>query len=237
MKRVRAPELIDGAEAVPERIAESFGDLVWYNRYLGGTAGVLHQLRTLLDDGSRRRLNVLDVGAGAGDILLSIERWLRSRGVGLRGVALDAGGAALAKAGELIHAHGSEGRIRRVRGDGLALPFADASFDVAYCSTFLHHFDPAAAVTVLREMARVSVIGIVVTDLRRGVIGYTAARFLAETFWRSHPYSRHDGPASMRAAYTLEEADELARRAGLATRAEPQPFFRWALRWRRPRSD
>ncbi len=78
--------------------------------------------------------------------------------------------------------------------------------------------------------------GWVVSDLRRTIGGRIAAWCLAHTLWRTHPYARHDGPASMRAAYTLNEAVELARRAGLEDAvAEAQPTFRWALRWRRPR--
>ncbi len=104
---------------------------------------------------------------------------------------------------------------------------------MAISSTFLHHLGADDAAIALREMARVSVLGIVVSDLRRGVLGYLAARVLAHTLWRRHRYSRHDGPASVRAAYTLAEARELAERAGLSPVVEAQPGFRWALRWRR----
>lgn len=235
MQRLRSPELIDRRDAAPERISESLEDLAWLNRYLGGTATVLHQLDRLLDGEGARSLRVLDVGAGGGDILLAIDGWLRRRGGRLDGVALDAGTVAVRHAGAFFAASGAEGRARVVRGDALALPFGDRSFDVAYSSTFLHHLDVAGAVAVLREMVRVSTVGIVVTDLRRSLLGYLAARTLAETVWRRHPYSRHDGPASMRASFTMSEAGGLAERAGLTSRIEPQPFFRWALCWRRGR--
>ena len=39
----------------------------------------------------------------------------------------------------------------------------------------------------------------------------------------------------MRAAFTLQEARELADRAGLEVVVEPQPLFRWAMRWKRDR--
>lgn len=235
MQRLRKPELIDRSDAAPERISESLNDLAWLNRYLGGTATVLHQFRRLLDGEPARSLRVLDVGAGGGDILVAIDAWLRRRGGNLDGVALDAGAAAVRHASALFAACGPKRRARVVRGDALALPFADRSFDVAYSSTFLHHFNSQAAVAVLREMIRVSAVGIVVTDLRRSLLGYLAARALAETVWRRHPYSRHDGPVSMRAAYTTSEIGGLAERAGLKGWIEPQPFFRWALRWRRDR--
>jgi len=120
-----------------------------------------------------------------------------------------------------------------VRGDARALPFGEGAFDVAMCSTFLHHLDPDDATAALQEMARVSRLGIVVSDLRRSRLGLLAAWTLAQTVWRRHPYARHDGPASMRAAYTMHEARTLAERAGLRPEVVPQPGFRWALRWRR----
>jgi 2-polyprenyl-3-methyl-5-hydroxy-6-metoxy-1,4-benzoquinol methylase len=235
LQRIRTPELIDQPDAAPARISESLSDLAWLNRYLGGTATVLHQFDRLLDGGRARTLRILDVGAGGGDILLAVDGWLRRRGGCLDGIALDAGAAAVRHAGDAFTAAGAERRTRVVRGDALALPFGDRSFDVAYSSTFLHHLDVAGAVAVLREMVRVSEVGIVVSDLRRCLSGYLAARALAGTVWRRHVYSRHDGPASMRAAFTTSEAKGLAERAGLRSLIEPQPFFRWALRWRRAR--
>jgi hypothetical protein len=38
----------------------------------------------------------------------------------------------------------------------------------------------------------------------------------------------------MRAAYTIAEAHGLAEQAGIAPDVEPQLWFRWALRWKRP---
>ncbi len=235
MKRRPQPELMDGCSPDPERLAESLGDLAWYNRYLGGTATILHQLRPLLDGGTPQPLELLDVGAGGADILPAVARWCERRGISVgAAVAIDLGHeTARYAASHLAGVEGGEG-FAVVRGDARALPFQDRRFDVTICSTFLHHLAPRDAVIVLREMARVSGLGMVVSDLRRGVLGYLAAETLARTVWRRHSYSRHDGPVSMRAAFTPEEARGLARAAGLTAVVEPQPGFRWALRWRRP---
>jgi hypothetical protein len=99
---------------------------------------------------------------------------------------------------------------------------------------FLHHLDEGDAVRALGEMARVSGLGMVVSDLSRGRSGLLAARALANTVWRSHRYTQHDATASMRAAYTMAEVRELAGRAGLSVIVQPQLWFRWALCWRRP---
>jgi SAM-dependent methyltransferase len=234
MRRIVTAELMDQASPDPALLGESLNDLAWMNRYLGVTAGIVRQLGRLLDGRAPEMLRVLDVGAGGGDILAALAgRWER-RGLAFEGVGLDLGVVASRIAVERLGARNGDKGIGMVCGDARALPFPDRSFDVAVSSTLLHHLEPRDGVLVLREMARVSALGMIVTDLRRGAAGYLAAWTLANTLWRRHRYPRHDAPTSARAAYTMAEARELAERAGLAAEIEPQRWFRWALRWRRP---
>lgn len=216
----------------PARLAESLRDLAWLNTWLGGTASVVHGLRGLLERDGFGPVSVLDVGTGAADIPLALVGRARRRGGALEAVGLERGGETVRFAAAALERAGAEAVVRLVRGDGLALPFRSGAFDVTISSTTLHHFSPAEVVAVLREMARVSAVGVVVSDLRRGWGGWIAASVLARTLWRRHPYARHDGPASVRAAYTPREAKDLALRAGLeGCEVEPRPGFRWVLRW------
>ena len=232
MRRTITPELVDQPSPDPALLAESLADLAWLNRYLGGTATLIHQLNRLLDGVTPRRLRVLDVGAGGADMLVALRQSCLRSGFELEGVALDLGRETTQQAAKNIG--GVWCKVLRVaRGDARALPFCDHAFDVAISSTFLHHLDEGDAVVVLKEMARVSDLGIVVSDLRRELWGYVAAWTLANTVWRRHRYTHHDATVSMRAAFSLEEAIALAQRAGLTAVVEPQLWFRWAVRWRR----
>lgn len=96
-----------------------------------------------------------------------------------------------------------------------ALPFRDDSFDVAVSATMLHHLEREEARAFLRELDRVAARGWVVTDLRRSRAAYLAVRVLAATLWRRHPLPREDGPASVRRAFTAEEARGLLAEAGI----------------------
>ena len=242
---------MDQPSPEPDLLAQSLTDLAWVNRFLGGTASLIHQLRQLLVGYQEPHLRVLDVGAGGGDVLLSVGGWLEGRGargageakgMRLRGVALDFGQQTVRFAAREFEREGRRADpdmkldldLYVVRGDGRALPFADRAFDVAICTTLIHHLEPGDAVQTLIEMARVSRWGLVVSDLRRTVMGHLVTSVIARTVWRRHEYARHDGPASMRAAYSLREAATLAERAGLEAAVQAQPGFRWALRWRRP---
>lgn len=233
MQRIVSPELVDQVSVDPTLVAESMADLAWLNRYLGGTATIQSQLRRLLAGDRVKRLRVLDVGAGGGDILVALGHWCERRGISFAAVALDISRATAGIAAATVASRGYRGTIRVVCGDARELPFADSGFDVAISSTFLHHLDPEDVVISLREMRRVSSLGIVVSDLRRGIGGLLGAWTLVWTVWRRHRYTRHDAIASMRAAYTMAEVRELAERAGLEPAIEPHLWFRWALRWRR----
>ena len=73
----------------------------------------------------------------------------------------------------------------------------------------------------LREMRRVARRGVVVNDLRRGLLPLTATWVSVMALGRS-PVTRVDGVISARNSYTLPELDELLAEAGLT------------LRWRSP---
>jgi ubiquinone/menaquinone biosynthesis C-methylase UbiE len=109
--------------------------------------------------------------------------------------------------------------IKPLLADARSLPLADGSVDIAHASLLIHHLDPQDAVAALGEMARVARLGVVVNDLRRGVLPYLITLAVTLALTRSS-YTRYDGPASARRAYTVRELDELLHAAGL------MPVFR-----------
>jgi SAM-dependent methyltransferase len=205
-------ELMDAATLDPGQLSRSLEDLRRVNRWLGGTRVVLHHLGGLMKRHPRARWRVLDLATGSGDIPLTLARWARERGQELEVVATDNHPVTL----ELARRHtAAEPAVRTALADALALPFADGSFDVALISTAFHHFDDEAdCIQVLREMDRVSRVGWIVNDLARSRAALAGARLLAVTAWRRHPITRHDGPLSVRRAFTVRELRALAARAG-----------------------
>ncbi|HJZ48523.1 MAG TPA: methyltransferase domain-containing protein, partial [Roseiflexaceae bacterium] len=115
-----------------------------------------------------------------------------------------------------------------IQHDALAVPLHDASVDFVTCSLALHHFDPPAAVALLRELCRVARRGLIVNDLRRDRLAYWGAQLLALGPW--HAMARHDGPLSVLRAYTLDEARALVEQAGVANASvETRPLFRMLI--------
>jgi ubiquinone/menaquinone biosynthesis C-methylase UbiE len=228
LARAAGAEWMDEPDPDPVQLARSLGDLRRVNRWLGGTRVVLRHLARLVDVHPRPSWRILDVATGSADIPLSVARWARARGMRVEVVATDNHPTTLA----LARAHAAADPAVTVEpANALALPFADGSFDVALCSTALHHFDAEAdVVRVLRELDRVSRVGVVVNDLTRSRPALLGARLLAATLWRRHTLTRHDGPLSVRRAFTAAELRDLARKAGLqGARVHAHVPFRLAL--------
>jgi SAM-dependent methyltransferase len=226
--RAQAPELMDQPRQDAAELARSLADLRQVNRWLGGRRAMVRAVAGIASRlAAGEEVRVLDVATGSGDIPLALTRWARRAGRRLRVVATDLHPQTL----ELARDHTRADPDVEVReADALALPFADGEFHIALCSTALHHFDEPEAVAVLRELDRVASHGVVVGDLLRSRAGLLGARLLAATLWRRHPITRHDGPVSVRAAFTPAELRGLAAAAGLAgARVRAHPPFRLSL--------
>jgi ubiquinone/menaquinone biosynthesis C-methylase UbiE len=104
--------------------------------------------------------------------------------------------------------------LELVVGDGRSIPYPDGAFDIAHTSLVVHHLDPADAVALLREMARVSRRGVVVNDLVRGRL-YLAGAWLLSHLVSGNRLSRNDAPLSVRRAYSRSELRALIDEAGL----------------------
>ena len=116
-------------------------------------------------------------------------------------------------------------------GDALNLPLQDASVDIVSCCLFVHHLEPPQVADFLGESLRVARVAVVINDLERTRIH----NHLAEFFCRldSSCISRHDGPTSVRAAYTAEEMQAMLAATGHRYLVERHFLFRLgAIVWK-----
>jgi ubiquinone/menaquinone biosynthesis C-methylase UbiE len=213
-RRERLTESLDDHASPPAELAENLRDFARLNRLPGGTAASLAAIRRLLPAGAVGG-SVLDIGAGGADMARAFAA------AGWRTVAADSHDAVLASARATL---GDTTRVELIAADARELPYDDDAFDVAHCSLLVHHLDEADAVTALAEMARVSRFGVVVNDLRRGVIPYVATGVSVALLARAR-VTRVDGLTSVRRAYTLAELDRLLARAGLAVTWRTSPLM------------
>jgi ubiquinone/menaquinone biosynthesis C-methylase UbiE len=208
-----ALELLDGPLGDPAVLRGNLRDLAWLNRRLGGTAASRDALDRLL--GERRGAHtLLDVGTGGADIPLDLLREAPRRGRDLRITAVDSRAEVLDAARDVDPRTRQTAGLELLLGDGRSLPWEDRSFDVVHASLLLHHLEPPEAIAFLREAGRLARRGVIVNDLVRARRHWIAARVVLRIATRNR-YTRHDGPLSVRRAYTRVELRALLAAAGL----------------------
>jgi ubiquinone/menaquinone biosynthesis C-methylase UbiE len=230
-----AREHLDGALADRAALAGNLRDLRRINRLLGGADLSVRAIQGLLELPSRNgqatpeTLRVLDVGTGAADIPLAMTRAFGPR-YRVHVTATDSRSEVIDAALAISPGLGRRSDMALEIADGLALPYPDRSFDVAHTSLVLHHLSRADGVAMLRELGRVAGIGVVVNDLARGRLAWLGAWLLLHAMTRNR-FTLHDGPLSVRRAYTRSEARDMLAEAGLRPTAEVVGLLghRWAM--------
>ena len=209
--RCLEPEIMDQPDLAAARHQHALRGLERINRWSGSVRLFWPALRRLAEQAAPRPIRVLDVGSGGGDVLRVLRR--RARRVKLTMIleGCDRSAAAVAYAQERADAAGAD--LRFFAHDVLAdaLP---ADYDAVVCALFLHHFDEAHAVVVLRRMAAATRGLVLVNDLRRCFSGWLLAHIGGRILTTS-TVVHVDGPRSGAAAWTRGEVLQLAQRAGL----------------------
>ena len=206
-----AVELMDRPASF-EEIAGCLDAITRLNGLFGGRWLTLRHVRPILAAlPTDRPVTVLDVGAGAADIPVTLVRWARRAGRRIRVFALDRDSATLAYARSYAAAYPE---ITLVQGDALALPVRAGSVDVVISALTLHHLQPEEAVRYLAEIDAAARIGWVVNDLVRGRAAHRLVWALTRVLSRS-AMARHDGPMSVLRSYTPSEVAALCEKAGL----------------------
>jgi ubiquinone/menaquinone biosynthesis C-methylase UbiE len=101
---------------------------------------------------------------------------------------------------------------RLLPGDALDLPFPDASVDIVSCCLFLHHLEPPQVMRFLAEAQRVARVAVILNDLERTSIHCRLA--CLNSLFDPSRISRHDGPVSVRRAYTFRELERMLANTG-----------------------
>ena len=204
-----AAELLDGPLDDQPALVANLRDLARINRLTGGTRLSARAIAAL--GGAK---TILDVGTGGADIPLTLLARARRDGRPLTIRATDSRREVLAAARLARPAIDRTAGLELAIADGRALPDADRAVDIAHASLVLHHLEPDEVVAFLRELRRVARRGIVVNDLVRGRLAWLGGWLLVHAFARSR-FTRHDGPLSVRRAYSRTELLALLAVAGL----------------------
>ena len=209
--RAQAEELMDADDLAPETYAAVVADLAKVNVVTMAARPTLAFLKRVI--AGRTRLRLLDVGFGDGDMLRTIERWARRRGVDTELVGVDLN----PRSEQAARRHTDAGStIRYVTGDYIDLAGqrgAEPRWDAIVSSLVAHHMSHAQLIAFLRFMdthARCWLIN----DLHRHGFAHRGFPILARLA-RWHPIVRHDGTLSIARSYRPDEWPAILDEAGI----------------------
>lgn len=210
MRRVVVPELLDSDQGTREEVEGSLNDLRMFNRRFGGIHTTSAVLRRIAGDRGLKNITWLDVAGSTGDVGTFTRRSLSADGIDSETVILDRSAS---------HMKGSH---LSVCGDAMTLPFADNCFDAVGCSLFAHHLEPDEIGQFAREGLRVARHAFFIHDLIRHPL-HLALAYAGFPLYRSR-ITRHDAPASVRRAYTVQEMQDMLQSSG-AARLEIETYY------------
>ncbi|WP_425456970.1 methyltransferase domain-containing protein [Cohnella terricola] len=208
-----------------ESLLEAFRHLSRLNRIFGAQNPILYGIKYLWKHaGKPKDFTILDIGSGSGDINLSVLKWADKRGVKLKIVLTDVTEEARTEAERLFR---TDSRVDFVRQD-LFRP-TELRADIVTASQFVHHFPSGQLPSIVNRMLSLSRIGVVINDIHRHWIPWTAV-WIATRIVSRNPYIRHDGPLSVARGFRGEDFRRLSRQLGNTDMTYRwRPLFRYAV--------
>jgi 2-polyprenyl-3-methyl-5-hydroxy-6-metoxy-1,4-benzoquinol methylase len=222
-QRSNAPEIMDDAAQDFRAFSSALRDLERINRMSLAYRPTLRWLDGLARRTGARRLSVLDVGAGGGDMLARVAAWGARRGVALELAALDRSPHAAAHA----RARHPGLPVRWITADLFALDQAER-FDAVICGLFAHHLEDATLVRFLRWLQARARQGWLISDLHRHPLPW-ATVWAGVRLLRMDPMVVHDSTVSIARGFSRTDWVELIERAGVQAELRWAFPFRWTV--------
>ncbi len=210
LSRVDDAEWLDLGYGSPAEAAANLDEMWRINRFLGGLRALTSHLYPRLQV-LPEKVIIADLGTGSADVPVALARWTRLHRLQVHILAVDLMERHLAVARKRVT---GISEITLLAADADCLPLPSRSVDYVISSLFLHHFSPSRLTRLLKSAQRLARRGIVMSDLVRGRWPLLAFNLIQPIFARS-VLTRHDGPLSIRRAYTPTELHALARAADL----------------------
>jgi len=207
-ERVLAEEQMDALDLPASDYAALLADLARVN----GVTLAARPTLAFLERARRRarRLRILDVGFGHGDMLRRIARWAARRDVAVELVGID-----LNPRSAPVAAAASPPALAIDYRTGDYADCAGEGWDVVLSSLVAHHMTRAQLIAFLRFMEREARVGWLVNDLHRHRLSHWGFPILAGVM-RWHRIVREDGTLSIARSYRPAEWPPLLAAAGIA---------------------
>lgn len=208
-----------------KELSEALRHLRMLNRIFGAAGPTLYGIRKLwMEAGKPHRFSIIDIGSGSGDVNKRLLRWADKNQIDINITLVDITEEACEEAKKYFK---NEPRIHVLRSDLFTLP--DTCADVITGTQFVHHFAEHELPNVVNSMLRASRLGIVINDIHRHWMAWSAVWITARMI-SNNRYILNDGPLSVAKGFRSEDWKQLRRALSLPDfRYFWRPLFRYTV--------
>ena len=220
-QRSAETEWLDRADTSPEELALVIRDIASFNRAMLGHWPVIAWLRRATKDATTETpLNLLDVGCGDGDLLRTIRRWARRRGLTISLIGLDRSREAI----RIARAATDEADEIDYRVTDIFDYVPTAQIDFVVSSLLTHHMSDDLIVRFLRWMEATARKGWLIYDLQRHPVPFHFIGLMGK-LTRLHPIAIDDGLISVTRSLTRAEWQARLDEANISRDAVQMRWF------------
>ena len=196
-QRSTEEEIMDDLQISGNQLIDSLDHIARINQWLGGNRITLNGLKRLLERYPRnKKIHIVDLGCGNGDMLRTIARMGRKNTYHFRLTGIDANQNTIDYAMQLSKNYPE---IDYVCQNVLRPDFHELKYDVALCTLFLHHFENEVALNFIETILCNATLGVVINDLHRHPMAWHLFNLI--TLGMKNKMAREDGLLSIRKGF------------------------------------
>lgn len=222
--RAEDTEIMDDFLLEGEELRNALDKIADINKLLGGNRLTLNGVKQLLKRTSKRKIVIVDVGCGNGDMLRMLADYGKIVNYDFKLIGVDANKYTVNYAKKLTKDYPNiEYRCLDIFDDS----FKALNFDIVLCTLTLHHFKDDEILKIMATFNNNATIGIVINDLHRSKIAYRLFAVMCK-FFNLNRMSREDGLLSILRGFKKEELEDYSKKLNLNN---SQIQWKWAFRY------
>lgn len=205
-RRSDQKEIMDGSDVDEKKVYRTLAQFRIINLLLSRSRKLMKEILIphMLQAGGKK-ITLLDVGAGGGDIALWFANLCHSRGIKIKIICIDSDPKAIDFAAKRCQNYAN---ISVRRGSAHDIETIDEGIDYIFANHFLHHLDNQEIPPFLEKVYRTARRGFLLNDLLRSRPAYLGFTLLAGIFFHKS-YHFHDGRISIRKGFKYHELKEI----------------------------
>lgn len=216
-------EIMDDFTLRGKSLRENLDILSRINWWLGGNHVTINGVERILKrTKKRKKVRIVDLGCGNGDILRRIARWGEKNDYQFELLGIDANADSTEYATKLSE---SFINITFKQLDIFSKEFDELDYDIALATLFLHHLKDEEIISKLKILCNKASLGIVINDLHRNKLAYFLFNIIS--FFINNKIIRNDGLISILRGFKKNELEQFSKVIGMPC----EIAWKWAFRY------